>query len=75
MPLFEFECGKCQAQFETLVRADTKVVCPKCGSPKVEKLLSTFAAHSGGRNETPPCHSSRPGCDLGKCGSGRCGLE
>ena len=58
-----------------LMRADTKLACPDCGSTRIEKRFSTFAAHGSTEEAVPPCHSARPGCDLGKCGSGRCGLE
>ena len=75
MPLFEYECHACGKQFEALVRADAKPACPSCGGTKLEKLLSTFAAHGGRDTDIPPCRSARPGCGPGKCGSGRCGIE
>jgi putative FmdB family regulatory protein len=44
MPIFEYNCGKCDETFELLVkRYDEKVKCPKCGSTRVEKLFSLFA--------------------------------
>lgn len=50
MPLFEFRCQECEERFEELLRRsdDTDdVTCPSCGSRKVEKLQSGFAAHTG----------------------------
>ncbi len=47
MPLFEFKCKKCGNQFEELVfssSGDEEIKCPKCGSVKVEKQMSTFAS-------------------------------
>ena len=47
MPLFEFRCKKCGKKFEELVMSatkDEKLNCPHCGSTRVEKLISTFAA-------------------------------
>jgi hypothetical protein len=41
----------------------------------VEKKPSVFAAHSQTGGELPPCHRGGPGCDLGKCGSGCCGMK
>ncbi len=77
MPIYEYRCDKCGGQFELLVRADTRPACPQCGSAKVEKLFSAFAAHahSGDAGSPPPCFSSEKCCNLGKCGSGRCGLD
>ncbi len=73
MPLYEFKCKKCNATFEELVNSNTKVACPECNSKKVEKKFSTFST-SDTENGTPPCFDAKACCDLGKCGSGRCGL-
>lgn len=53
MLIFEFECAACHDQFDELARnaeAVKDVVCPSCGSRRVKKKLSTFAAKvaSGG---------------------------
>jgi len=53
MPIFEYICSKCGAEFEELVPAghkDMKVACPECGSKSTEKQLSCFAVgkSSGG---------------------------
>jgi putative FmdB family regulatory protein len=50
MPIFEFKCRKCREIFEVLFRnRDEKVsvVCPKCGSIKVERMISAFAGKTG----------------------------
>lgn len=47
MPIFEFDCQACHEPFDELVRnseAIKEVICPKCGSKKVKKKLSTFAS-------------------------------
>jgi putative FmdB family regulatory protein len=76
MPIFEYRCGECDHRFEELVRGETTVRCPACGSEKAEKQLSLFAAGSGRDTASPPpCFSGERGCALGKCGSGRCGVE
>ncbi len=49
MPIFEFECLSCGAVFERLMKrsgTDDAVVCPKCGSRRVEEKLSTFSSTS-----------------------------
>ena len=45
MPLYEYYCSDCKSKFEMLVshqHADD-VVCMKCHSEKVRRLLSVFA--------------------------------
>lgn len=45
MPIYEYKCEKCQAEFEQLVKSSAeKAHCEKCGSKKVEKMLSGFSA-------------------------------
>ena len=46
MPLFEFTCGACGHQFETLVMGSRKPECPKCSSDDLQKQFSTFSAQS-----------------------------
>ncbi|MCC7478857.1 zinc ribbon domain-containing protein [bacterium] len=46
MPLYEYHCEACGADFEALVsfsKADS-VSCELCGSEKVQRVNSTFAA-------------------------------
>jgi len=64
MPIYEFECRKCGAKFEELLRSSDSsgVTCPKCGTNKIKRLMSTFAAYSGGG-----------GMKTGIAGSGGCG--
>ena len=47
MPLYDYLCGECGGSFEMLRRMkddDREVRCPDCGSERIERLLSTFAA-------------------------------
>ena len=45
MPMYEYKCPDCGHQFEELVSSGTETVpCPKCGSEKPDRLISTFAA-------------------------------
>ncbi len=76
MPIFEYKCQECKEDFELLVRAETRIACPACDSERVMKKLSLFAAHMARPSqEVPACHTGECGCDLGKCGSGYCGVE
>ena len=76
MPIFEYECKACRSSFELLVRGDTLIACPACESERVVKKLSLFAAHVGRPADAmPACHTGGAGCDLGRCGSGMCGVD
>lgn len=75
MPLYEYYCADCRTKFEMLVshqHADD-VVCMKCRSERVRRLLSVFAAPRGGKedsgyDDTPP--------SMGSCGcGGDCGCH
>jgi len=69
MPLYEFVCGKCEKDFELLVRSvkwEGDAACPHCGSKKLGKKLSVFASQAAG--------SSTGGESLPACGRpGGCG--
>jgi putative FmdB family regulatory protein len=40
VPIYEFECSKCGARFEELVRAGETAPCPQCKSSEVERRFS-----------------------------------
>lgn len=43
MPIYEYECRKCEERFEVLQKAsetNDEICCPKCGADKPERLLS-----------------------------------
>ena len=47
MPIFEYECLKCEQVFEHLHRAGSPLaVCPSCGAEHVERLVSLCAVSS-----------------------------
>jgi putative FmdB family regulatory protein len=76
MPLYEYQCSHCRAEFELLVRGQEELACPHCQSPKLTKLLSVPAAHSTSAAELPVCRPSPAGgCGLPQCGMGMCGME
>jgi putative FmdB family regulatory protein len=46
MPMYEYRCENCGEKFEKLRRmseADDGLLCPRCSSGRVERLLSSFA--------------------------------
>ena len=47
MPIYEYRCQDCGQSFEELARTmddPQGLACPHCGSPKVQRQLSVFAA-------------------------------
>ena len=46
MPIYTYRCEACDAEFEQLVRSDTKVACPSCKGRKLERLMSVTARPS-----------------------------
>ena len=50
MPLHDFRCQACGAEFEALVRPPQAPACPSCAGADLERLLSgfSFSVRSGG---------------------------
>jgi putative FmdB family regulatory protein len=71
MPIFEYRCRDCGAQFEKYqANGAGEIVCAKCRSARVEKLLSVFAVAGSTRSEAAvesgPCPCGAP--RRGMCG-------
>jgi putative FmdB family regulatory protein len=71
MPIYDYHCDGCGADFERLVRGDTIVACPKCEGRKVERRMSLPARRAGGGEAGPDL--SRLGPPPGGCCGGGCG--
>ncbi|MFB3776770.1 MAG: zinc ribbon domain-containing protein [Bryobacteraceae bacterium] len=76
MPIYEYRCDDCGAEFEKRVAraADSgSVGCPSCGKSHVTMRLSTFAAVTGGSKQP----SGMPACPSGACcpNRGMCGMN
>ena len=65
MPIFEYKCSACGADFEKLVFGSTIVICPACGSDSIVKKLSVFGM-SGVENAASAACST---CQGGVCSS------
>ena len=71
MPIYEYIC-ECGHEFEILVaNSRTKPQCPQCGSKKLSRQFSTFAAHG---SPARPASCADAGCGGGQspCQGGRC---
>ncbi|GIX02953.1 MAG: hypothetical protein KatS3mg112_1890 [Thermogutta sp.] len=70
MPIYEYTCEKCGAQFELLIRNNEEPRCPQCGTTDVAKQLSkpaiSISAGSSSTADVPPC-GAPPGCCGGNC--------
>ncbi|MBF0104271.1 MAG: zinc ribbon domain-containing protein [Deltaproteobacteria bacterium] len=75
MPIFEFTCEKCRADFEEYINHSEigKVKCGQCGSAKVIRRLSVIGGIKvkGGASQACPsakdCPSQGPCCSTGCC--------
>jgi len=43
VPIYEFECSKCEARFEELVPAGQTAPCPQCKSSEVKRRYSAIS--------------------------------
>jgi len=76
MPMYEYRCLDCDEEFEELVRSDDEAVeCEACDSDNVKRMMSTFAAHTGGRTLSamgPPSGGGGGGSKCSGCSGGNC---
>ena len=65
MPLYEYRCAACGAEYESLVAraGDPAPECPRCGASGAARRWSTFAVvTSVAPKGTGPCGSSDCAC-------------
>jgi len=59
MPIYEYECTKCDEKFEvhrSIFGGRKKTQCPKCGASDVQRIYSVFSQGTPGEY----CPPSRP---------------
>ncbi|MGC2063182.1 MAG: FmdB family zinc ribbon protein [Thermodesulfovibrionales bacterium] len=66
MPIYEYTCNDCCEEFEKLVFASTIVLCAKCSSGNIRKMMSTFGM-SGGEKPSADSSSGCSSCHKGSC--------
>jgi putative FmdB family regulatory protein len=71
MPIFNFHCAACGADFEKLVRNGTAVACPNCESRKLERRMSVPARSTSG-SKGLDFSSLGPPAGGGGCCGGSC---
>ncbi len=76
MPLYEYVCHGCGAEFELLIRGGEQPACPTCQNTDVQKQFSVTAAPTAAR-QSLPMRSPMPegGCGRPQCGGGRCQFD
>jgi putative FmdB family regulatory protein len=67
MPIYEYRCAACEAEFEKLVQGAATVVCPACESARVNRRLSVFGTRVGG-SVAASAPAASGGCCAGGCG-------
>jgi putative FmdB family regulatory protein len=74
MPIYEYVCDECKAQFEKIViNKQQEISCPKCASKKATIQLSVFATAGGNGSSTSFSGSGSGGG--GSCCGGGCGCH
>jgi putative FmdB family regulatory protein len=76
MPLYEYYCSDCKSKFELIVshkHADG-IVCMKCQSEQVRRLLSVFSARRAGTDDGAD-YDTAPSMGGCACGGGGCGCS
>jgi len=72
MPIYEYDCLKCENVFDELVSNSDKspVACPSCKSRRVKRRFSTFGFRSKSESgEIRTGSSSCSGCTATSCAS------
>lgn len=69
MPIYSYACAQCHHKFDELIKGSEKVVCPKCKSGRLKKLLTTFAV-AGSTSSVPDCKIET--CRSGECPNQKC---
>lgn len=70
MPVYEYACEDCRAQFEMLrpmSQADSPVSCEQCGGGRTRRKQSVCYASSGGKPLAGSTAKSCGGCSGGSC--------
>lgn len=63
MPIYEYQCLECQDRFERFFKSFAEIeteetVCPNCGSPNIERLISNVSVVATGESGARPADSA-----------------
>jgi putative FmdB family regulatory protein len=62
MPIYEYQCRKCEHTFESLVDGDESVGCPECHAAELDRLFSLPAKPVNAPTRTPCGNPDAPPC-------------
>jgi putative FmdB family regulatory protein len=68
MPIYEYACLACGAEFEKFVQTPSAVTCLSCQSDRVSRRLSVVGVKTGGRMSDSSSAPAGGGCCGGGCG-------
>jgi putative FmdB family regulatory protein len=69
MPIYEYGCLACGAEFEKFIQVPRAVTCPSCQSERVSRRLSLVGVKTGQRaSEGASAAPMGGGCCGGGCG-------
>ena len=69
MPIYEYSCMACGAEFEKLVAGQVAVACPSCAGGRVIRRISLVGVRAGSRA------AAETGGSAGGCCGGGCGCR
>ena len=75
MPLYEYQCEACGHRFEKIQKYSDPLIeeCPKCGEPKVQKLVSSPAIQFKGTGWYITDYAKKNTVDASKAGDSKDG--
>ncbi|MFZ5805745.1 MAG: FmdB family zinc ribbon protein [Verrucomicrobiota bacterium] len=77
MPIYEYQCQKCGAVLEVLIRKKNEksaLLCKKCKGTKFKKIFSTISVVKQDKNQYC-CEGRDEGICSSCCGGGGCPLN
>lgn len=66
MPIYEYQCRACDAQFQSLImksEEEESLVCPECSGRKLKKLISRVVYHVSEQDRLDAYDGSAPKSD------------
>ncbi|MBM3252720.1 MAG: zinc ribbon domain-containing protein [Candidatus Omnitrophica bacterium] len=75
MPIYEFECERCNIIFDKLIKSSTSnetIICPRCGRPDISRRFSIFGFISQrGRDTSRTSSKNCSSCSSSSCSTCR----
>jgi putative FmdB family regulatory protein len=76
MPVYDYQCKKCNSKYDIFHKGHEikdEVICPSCGSNQHKKLMSVPVVSMGASSR--PGSSNIPSCETGGCCGSACGVN